>query len=75
MGQCKRCNQIYGAHEMVNGICKNCLTGKDKETINKGNLRRERSTTSWFIIFSLITLFLFFILFIIYFFKNANFHA
>ena len=29
MGQCKKCNQIYGAHEMVNGICKNCLTPED----------------------------------------------
>ena len=49
MGQCKRCGGIYGAHEMTESICINCLTNEDKVTINKRNTRSERSTTSWFV--------------------------
>ena len=29
MGQCKRCGGIYRAHEMTEGICKNCLKSED----------------------------------------------
>ena len=72
MGQCKRCGVIYGAHEMTEGICNNCLTYEDKANINKSNTRSERSTTSWFIIFSLVTLFLFFVIFVILFLKNFH---
>ncbi len=75
MGQCKRCGGIYGTHEMMEGICKECLSGVDKVNINKSINKSERGTTSWFVIFSLVTLFLFFVLFVTYFFKNANFHA
>ena len=71
MGKCKRCGGIYGAHEMTEGICKNCLTDEDKENIKPIN-KRERSTTSWFIIFSLVTLFLLFVLFVIVFLKNFH---
>ena len=68
MGQCKRCGGVYGAHEMTEGICNDCLSGKDKENIVQSNSRNERSTTFWFIIFSLVTLFFLFVAFVIYFF-------
>ena len=29
MGQCKRCGGIYGAHEMTEGICKDCIKPED----------------------------------------------
>jgi len=29
MGQCKRCSNVYGVHEMTNGICKYCLRPED----------------------------------------------
>ncbi len=37
MGQCKRCGEVYGAHEMAYGICKNCIKPEDipkKKTID-----------------------------------------
>ena len=33
MGQCRRCGGIYGAQEMTEGICKECL--KPEDVVNK----------------------------------------
>lgn len=32
MGMCKKCNGVFGAREMENGVCKNCITSISEST-------------------------------------------